>query len=120
MVFRTGPRTVPHIRHLHKYLRATLPQSQRFYFCDAAGRGLGTAVASLWEFRAILGTLPINSLRYHLQRGDFERWIRDVLRDNELARRLNRLAHRDLSDTELRRALVAVVGDRYNELDSLV
>ena len=120
VVFRTGPRTVPHIRHLHKYLRATLPQSQRFYFCDAAGRGLGTAAASLWEFCAILGTLPIDSLRYHLQRGDFERWIRDVLRDNELARRLNRLAHRDLPDTELRHALVAVVGDRYNELNSLV
>jgi len=111
---------VPHIRHLHKYLRAALPPARRFYFYDGVGHFIGRFAASLWEFHQTLGTLPIDSLRYHLTRGDFERWIRDVLRDSNLAQRLNKLAHRELGDAELRRAIVAFVGNRYQELDSLV
>jgi hypothetical protein len=120
IAFRSGARVVPHIRHLHKYLRATLPPARRFYFYDGAGHFIGRVAASLWEFHQTLGTLPIDSLRYHLTRGDFERWIRDVLRDSNLAQRLHKLAHRELGDAELRGAIVALVSNRYQELDSLV
>ncbi|GAB4446674.1 MAG: HAD-IIB family hydrolase [Chloroflexi bacterium OHK40] len=120
VIFRAGPRTVPHIRHLHKYLRAPLPYERRFFFHNAQGSYLGQSAANLWEFRVALGTLPLGSLRYHLERGDFERWVRQVLHDDELAARLNKLARRHLAGEALRSALVSVVGDRYAELDSLI
>lgn len=119
-VFHTGPRTVPHIRHLHKYLRATLPREKRFYFHDGGGAYLGQSAANLWEFQHLLSSVAAGSLRYHLERGDFAHWVREVLRDHELARRMERLSRRTLADAALRQALVAIVRERYAELDSLI
>jgi hydroxymethylpyrimidine pyrophosphatase-like HAD family hydrolase len=120
IALRTGPRAIPHVRHLHKYLRAPLPSSKRFYFHDSSGRYLNQAAASLWEFREALGELPIDSIQYHLQQGDFECWLQDVLHDDDLASRVRKIHHRDLEGEELRQALLEVVGDRYEELDSLI
>ncbi|MFO7168625.1 MAG: DUF5752 family protein [Chloroflexota bacterium] len=119
VIFRPGPRTVPHIRHLHKYLWAPLPDGQRFYFRDAAGGEHGQA-ASLWEFREALARLPGDVLQYHLSRGDFSRWVRDTLHDSELADRLARISRRGMAGEELRQALVSVVVDRFDELDNLI
>jgi hydroxymethylpyrimidine pyrophosphatase-like HAD family hydrolase len=119
VTFRTGSRTVPHIRHLNKYLQAPLPAPKRFYFCDPSGRFAGRVAASLAEFRQVVHEAPVASLDYHLYRGDFERWLREVLHDDELARDLRRLAHRGLHGGELRIALSAVVNERYELLASL-
>jgi hydroxymethylpyrimidine pyrophosphatase-like HAD family hydrolase len=118
--FQMAQRLVPHVRHLQKYLRAPLPEARRFYFHLEGGHGRPRVAASLWELRDALGELPIGTLRYHLDRGDFERWVRDVLRDPELARRLHKLAGRRLPPEELREAMVATVASRYEELESLI
>jgi len=117
--FQVGVRTVPHIRHLHKYLRAPLPAPKRFYFHDEGGRYLGRAAANLWEFRQALSEVPLKALQFHLIRGDYERWIRDVLRDEELSRRVRKLGGRNLDGEELRRALFETVANRYEELERL-
>lgn len=118
--FRTARRVLPHVRHLHKYLRAPLPESKRFYF-HRNGRQQGTRVASsLWEFRDALGTVPSDTLQYHLERGDFERWLADVLHDEELARRLRKIRHRQPEREHLRNTLLETVADRYEELESLI
>jgi len=118
--FEVARRIVPHVRHLHKYLRAPLPASKRFYFHVNSDSGLPETAASLWEFREALEVLPVDTLRYHLERGDFERWLADVLHDKELSRRLRKLSHRPMDDNALREALVATVADRYEELESLI
>ncbi len=117
--FHVGDRKVTHVRHRHKYLRAPLPETKRFYFKDSSGRYLGQAAASLWEFREALNALPVDSLSHHLSRGDFERWISNVLHDDELARRVRKIDSRDLQGEILREALLKVVAERYTELDSL-
>jgi hypothetical protein len=117
--FQVGVRTVPHIRHLHKYLRAPLPAPKRFYFHDVSGRYLGRVAANLWEFCQALNDVPLDTLRFHLTRGDYERWILDVLRDEELARRIRKLGGRNLDGNELRRALSDTVANRYDELERL-
>ncbi|MGQ9768707.1 MAG: DUF5752 family protein [Anaerolineae bacterium] len=118
--FRVGQRALPHIRHLHKYLRATLPEPKQFYFCDRQGRYLGRAAANLWEYREAIRDVPAESLEYHLTRGDFERWLTTVLHDDELARRLHKLNSRGLTGEALRNALLEVVVQRYAELDRLI
>jgi hypothetical protein len=117
--FQVGPRSVPHIRHLHKYLRAPLPSPKRFYFNDPSGHFIGRVAANLWEFREALAELPVSTLEYHLQRGDFEQWVRGVLRDDELARRMHKIIDRGLEGQELRQALLEMVIVRYEELDNL-
>jgi len=118
--FEVARRVVPHVRHLHKYLRAPLPMSKRFYFHLDVDSKAPRTVASLWEFKEALNELSISTLRYHLKREDFERWLRDVLHDKELARRIRKLSHRPLDDKALREAMIATVADRYEELESLI
>jgi hydroxymethylpyrimidine pyrophosphatase-like HAD family hydrolase len=117
VTFHAELREIPHIRHLHKYLRAPLPESKRFHFHEADGY----TAANLWEFRQALSELPLDTLAYHLERGDFERWLREVLHDHELARWMRKIAHRKVGRNErLRQALVETVSKRYAELESLV
>jgi hydroxymethylpyrimidine pyrophosphatase-like HAD family hydrolase/CheY-like chemotaxis protein len=118
--FQTGPRSIPHIRHLQKYLRAPLPEQKRFYFCNPHGRNLGYSAANLWEFRQMLGGVPLDSLVYHQHRGDFECWLLDVLGDGELARQVHKLDGRAIGGEALRQALLEVVINRYDELEDLM
>jgi hypothetical protein len=118
--FRSGPRAVPHIRHLHKYLKAPLPEAKRFFFHDPNNASFEQTAASLWEFREALEQVPQKSLQYHLQREDFERWLKKTLHDEELTRRISKIRRRNLSNSALRQALLEVVTDRYEELDNLL
>lgn len=116
--FRARARVSAHVRHLHKYLMAPLPTGRQFTFRDEHGRERGQA-ASLWEFREALPALPMGSLQFHTSRGDFEAWVRGVLRDDELAGQLRKVAHAGLGGEALRARLVEVVQERYAELERL-
>lgn len=113
-------RLVTHVRHLHKYLRAPLPVDKRFYFkVNEAYKGPLTA-ASLWQFSEVIPQLTPETLQYHLERNDFEKWVKDTLHDAELARRLHKIANRKLEGDLLRDVLAATVTARFNELESLI
>lgn len=116
---RAASRAVPHIRHLHKYMRAPLPPDKRFEFRDESGRYFGSA-ASLWEFLEAIKAAPVDSVQFHLHRGDFERWAGKALRDQELSRKLRKLANRRLGKAESREALYSIVESHYRELESLI
>lgn len=118
--FNAGHRHAPHIRHLHKYLRAPLPEWKRFYFYEPESGSTRRSAASLWEFRELLGEISNASLEYHLRRGDFQSWLRDVLHDEELASQVDRLTSLELESDSLRQAILEVVHDRYEELDALI
>lgn len=45
VAFKRGRRVVPHVRQLHKYLRAPLPESKQFYF-HVNGQEAGPRVAA--------------------------------------------------------------------------
>lgn len=115
--FRVGRRTVPHVRHLHKYMRTPLPDYKRFYFNHPQGHNVGVA-ASLWEFREQLGRVPVESLAHHQKEGDFARWLAGVLHDDELVRRFHKITSRQLTGELLRQALLEAVIDRYEELEA--
>lgn len=119
ITFRAGQRIAPHVRHLYKYLQAPLPTPKRFYFCDSTGRFIGRTAASLAEFNEALCDVPLAALEYHLHREDFERWLRNTLHDEVLARQMHKLAHRKLRGEELRREIVNLVDERYAMLVGL-
>jgi hypothetical protein len=116
--FRVGLRSIPHVRHLYKYLRSPVPAWKAFHFHTPAGSSLDWTAGNLWEFRNALAEAPVESIAYHLYRGDFEHWLGEVIHDEELVRRVHKVVDRKLEGEALRRALLEVVIARYNELDA--
>jgi hydroxymethylpyrimidine pyrophosphatase-like HAD family hydrolase len=114
--FVPPPRLVGHVRHLTKYTDHGVAPHHRFFFRGGDG-AMVTAAASLTEFVGALAEVPAASLRHHAQRGDFSRWVRDVMNDRVLAGRLAKLERRwcrgELHDLPgAIRALISTAADR--------
>ncbi|PDV98824.1 DUF5752 family protein [Candidatus Chloroploca asiatica] len=119
IIFRTGLRRMPHIRHLHKYVTVPLPRNKWFVFRDETGTMHGTA-ANLAEFRLLIGRVPIATLEYHLYRNDFAYWLTDSLHDAELSRQMRKIVHRKVKGPGLRDELEAIIAARYDELATML
>lgn len=115
--FSIGPRTFPEMHRLHRYLEEKVAHPRQFYFHDKKGR---TAPAgNLSDLIDRMPTLDMTVINFHFQRGDFNRWIRDVLHDETLARWLDRLQTTDLSGEALRSALLEAFEQRHRVLERL-
>lgn len=119
MEMESTPRKVPHIRHLHKYLRAPLPSEKQFYFKQTEEKNIPSA-SSLYDFMRIIPRVPAKILAFHLERGDFERWVFSTLHDEELSRRIRKIANRPIDQNKINQALTDAVTSRYEELEFLV
>jgi hypothetical protein len=113
-------RQVPHIRHLHKYLRAPLPVNKQFHFNSRQSDRAIPNASSMYDFMRILPDVPPDVLDYHLRRGDFEAWVKSTLHDEDLARRIHKIANRHLEKNQINQALFDAVSSRYAELESLI
>ncbi|MGP4057303.1 HAD hydrolase family protein [Mycobacterium sp. 4D054] len=82
--FTVAGRRTSHIRHRHKYADVALPQERRFYFQPTDGQAPAPA-ATMREFGEAMIRLAPETLRFHLERGDFSRWLRHTIADAELA-----------------------------------
>jgi hypothetical protein len=92
-----------------------VPPERAFYFYAEVGRPVGTVASSLKEFGGALKTVEVGSLEFHLQRGDFERWV-TMLGDNDLARSVSGMKQLHLTGEKLRSELVRVVQTRVRQL----
>ena len=113
--FETATRALPHVRHHHKYMYAQVPPQRRFFFGPHDG---GSAAGNIAEFRAGVATVAGETLRAHITAGDFSRWTRDVLADDELGGRLRGIERwfitDPVADPEMARsAVIAAITDRY-------
>jgi alpha-amylase len=93
-----------------------LPIERGFTFFYEFARPTKLTVHSLDEFRSALKVIEIESIEFHVARGDFERWIKQVVGDETLANRLKDLPKEKLSGVTLRNRVVNVVERRINEL----
>jgi hypothetical protein len=101
---------------------STVVYDKAFFFYVETGRPTGEFAISLADFGGKISAVPPKSLTFHLKRGDFENWIREVIGDFELADRIGRLSKLKTtwkSDRTLRRKLQVVVRDRVAELQDL-
>jgi len=62
-----------------------------FFFYEDIGKPTGEFAVNLSDFCNKIITTPAQSLSFHLNRGDFENWIRDIVGDAELSRRISKL-----------------------------
>ena len=93
---------------------SSLPRERRFYFRPIDGKVIAAA-GTMDDFCTAVGHLDPRALQYHLERGDFSRWLDDTIADKELAAQVaawedELLAHRAADLERIRRQLVEAVG----------
>jgi len=98
-------------RILRKVLR-----EEAFYFFSSIGNYIGEKAASLEEFSEKIKEVNSKSLEFHLNRGDFEKWVDEVLGDAGLAERIKELRNQKLVGNRLKDELYLTILERYNEL----
>jgi hypothetical protein len=101
-------------RRIAEILR-TVPYEKGFHFYTAPGHFTGETATSLDAFEKKLQVVSTDSVNFHLQRGDFQKWIKDTLCDDQLAKRVN-LVKLTLPTEASRKELLAIVQTRITEL----
>ncbi|MGE5575097.1 MAG: hypothetical protein ACM3UL_03080 [Ignavibacteria bacterium] len=92
-----------------------VPYEQGFHFFMPDGHYLGETAVSLCIFLKDLGTIDVQSIRFHFDRGDFQKWLKNTIGDEELAVKIDGLEKR-IPDEELRKQLTDIVQKRISEL----
>ena len=115
--FTMAARRTPHVRHRRKYAVTPLPRDRWFLFRNSHGAVSGTA-SDLAEFSRLLRDLDASVVAYHLERGDFSRWITGTIQDRELgavAGAIERdiLARRAADVLHARERLLDAIAARY-------
>ena len=95
----------------------TLPREKAFYFFTSIGNYTGTSASSLKEFMEKIEEVNLKSLEFHFYRGDFEKWISEVLQDEKLASDVRRLKGFNFSGDTLRNQLYSTVANRVKFLN---
>jgi hypothetical protein len=90
--------------------------SEAFHFYEEIGKPTGKSAKSLSDFLNTVSTVKVESLRFHLERKDFQRWFRETLGDSELAERIEQLTQTD--NEKLRAKIQGTLENRLQELKS--
>ncbi|MCW3979871.1 MAG: hypothetical protein NWF11_00135, partial [Candidatus Bathyarchaeota archaeon] len=102
-----------------KWIMRRLPVEKGFTFFHGFARPTNITASSLPEFLEGLKRVAIQSVEYHVERGDFERWISQVLGDRKLAEKIASIGQEDLSGKRRRKKLIAVTGARIKQLETM-
>lgn len=101
------------VRHRRKYATGALPDDKSFFFRGPDNR-LSLRAQNLQLFLQIGDGVDDETWLHHLRRGDYSRWIRDSIKDDELADAIARVEAEDASDADAsRRRIRGAVEDLY-------
>ena len=92
-----------------------IPRHEGFHFFREIGEPTGKVATSLSDFSEKMRTIDIRSVNFHFKRQDFEKWIRDIIGDAELSRRIGRIS-KESHGEKLRSEIVQIVKGRLEEL----
>ena len=96
----------------------TLPREKSFYFFTSIGNYTGESAASLKEFMAKITEVNVKSLEFHFYRGDFEKWMAEVLEDKELAEQIGTFRKMSPIGENLKNGLYRILVRRCSKLRS--
>jgi hypothetical protein len=92
-----------------------VPYEQGFHFFMPDGHYSGETATSLCSFLRDLQHLDMQSIRFHFERCDFQKWLRITIDDEELAQRIDNI-EKTAPDESLRNQLSEIVQKRIAEL----
>jgi hypothetical protein len=90
-----------------------------FLFYVGVDKPIGFSASSMEEFYSFIKQVIVDSLEFHLYRGDFENWLKDVFKDSELAEAFGALKTEEVKGEDLRKALVKAIYAKYGVGDLL-
>jgi hydroxymethylpyrimidine pyrophosphatase-like HAD family hydrolase len=82
--FQVDRREAQHRRHVRKYAEGELPPDRSFYFRGPQG-ALNLRAANLKRFCELAEGVDEATWAYHLGRRDYSTWMRDMIKDAQLA-----------------------------------
>ncbi len=105
-----------------KRLMRRLPAGMGFTFSYEFARSSGLTVQSLQEFYSALKTIEATSIEYHIERGDFERWLSQVVGDEQLAVKIAAISNskRKLKGEALRKKVLTITERRLKQLKRVI
>jgi len=120
---KRGPRSQENLNKdsISKIL-GTVVYDRAFFFYEDVGKPTGDFAVSLSDLCSKINNVNPKSLTFHMKRGDFENWVRDIIADVELSNRMKQLKARKTAwknDSTLRRKIHVTVMDRIVELKDL-
>jgi hypothetical protein len=92
-----------------------VPFEKGFRFFTERGKFTGMTATSLVEFAEKLQTVPIQSVAFHFQRQDFQKWFKNTIGDKELSKRIDCIKP-ESREEYLRKELSKTVQNRIAEL----
>jgi len=99
---------------ISKILR-TVPRHEGFQFFRGLGDSTEKVATNLTDFVEKMRIVDIRSVNFHFKRQDFEKWIRDVIGDAELSRRISRM-RKEAHGEKLRNEIIQIMKARLGEL----
>ncbi|MBX5327354.1 MAG: DUF5752 family protein [Candidatus Bathyarchaeia archaeon] len=91
-----------------------LKDEEAFYFYENIGKPTGENAKSLSEFLNKINTAKLECLQFHLERKDFQKWIKGTLGDSKLAEMMETITPKN--NETLRAKLQGIVQNRLQEL----
>lgn len=111
--FKMAPPRGDRRRHRRKYAEGEIPEYNSFYFRGPHGK-LNLRAQNLTLFLQLVDGVDDATWLHHLRRGDYSRWFRDVIRDEDLAAEASRVERDPNLDPQATRAAIhAAVEQRY-------
>jgi len=93
----------------------TVPFESGFHFYTELGKYTEITACSTVEFAEKFQIVPIQSVMFHFQGQDFQKWFKNTIGDEGLATRIDQIMAQP-SDEYLRKDLFKTVKDRITEL----
>ncbi len=102
-----------HRRHRRKYAEGDLGEDNSFYFRGPQGK-LKLRAQNLALFAQIAQGVDDETWLFHLHKGDYSRWFREVIKDPDLAAEAEKVEKDEkLSASESRARIVKAIDQRY-------
>jgi DNA-binding transcriptional ArsR family regulator len=105
-------------REKAKAILAHVPQDKSFHFYEGVGKPLNLRAHSLQDFCDKILKVNVNSIEFHINRGDFAAWFTS-LGDVELAKKAALLKGKKMAAEELCRLFHEIVEKRCTVLASM-
>ncbi|WP_373527826.1 HAD-IIB family hydrolase [Nostoc sp.] len=111
--FRIALPRIAHRRHLRHYAKGEMGADKSFYFRGSEGK-LKLRAQNLVLFNQLAEGVDDATWLYHLRRGDYSRWFREAIKDEDLAAEAAQVEQSPNNSPEQSRALIRdVIEQRY-------
>ena len=100
-------------RHKRKYAAGELEEDKSFYFRGPTGK-LNLRAQNLKMFAQLAEGIDDETWVHHLKNGDYSRWLRDAVKDREIAEEVERIERdRTLTSAESRSRIIDAIRKHY-------